>query len=87
MALKLRISFYALENGKEINHVNGTAMVNNLDNALQKMQDFAKKYHPEASDVDLLLNERYDSIGLWTVGAQSNVNTDMYFLFVITRLT
>lgn len=86
MALKLRVSFYALHKGKEINHVNQTTMVNSLNNALPKMQAFAEKYHDEASDVDLLLNERHDDIGLWLVGAQSKINSDMYFSFVITRL-
>ena len=86
MALKLRITFYTLESGEEINHVNNTTMVNTLDDALSKMQNFAEQYHDEASDVELLINERHDSIGIWLVGARSNINTDMYFVFVITKL-
>ena len=86
MALQLRISFYALESGQEINHVNGTTMINSLDNALGKMQAFAEQYHDEASDVELLINERHDSIGIWLVGARSNIDTNMYFVFVITNL-
>lgn len=86
MATQLRVSFYALKGGSEINHVSGSTIVNNMDNALQKMQDFAEKHHPEASDVTVLLNERYDNVGMWIVGAQSNIDTDMYFSFIITKL-
>lgn len=86
MAIKLRVTFYALQSGTEINHVNQTTFLNNLDNALDKMQAFAEQYHSEAADVTLLINERHDSIGIWLVGAQSNIDPDIYFVFVLTNL-
>lgn len=86
MATKCRVTFYAYNDGREVDAVHQTTMVNSFDKAEQRMRAFVENRYDQAKDSTVLFNEKHPGVGVWTIGARSNIDTDMYFLFIINKL-
>ena len=85
--IKVRTTFFAFNNGVEIKHVNGTTMVNNASEILQKARDFVKKEYTQANQVSIIRDDNYFStIGSRIVVARSDIDTNYVFVLMVNKL-
>jgi len=63
MAIKLRHTFYAYNQGNEVEHVTGMTIVNSLSEAESKARTFLKSYYPDSEDFNIILNKQFLTIG------------------------
>lgn len=85
-ATKIRLSFFAYNDGKEVNHTSGTTMVNDLSEALKKAKQFIAKHFPEAEDIQMKFSQEFLDQGGAVYKADSKTDKDMAFLLVISKL-
>ena len=86
MAIKLRHTFYAYNQGNEVKHVTGMTIVNSLSEAESKARTFLKSYYPDSEDLNIILNKQFLTIGGWVVAGFSNTNPSQAFLLIINKL-
>lgn len=86
MAIKVRLTFYAYDNGKEVNHTNTAAFVNSIDEAEAKAKETVAKEYPDAKDMRIILNKKFLEYGGWIVAGISKTDPDRAFLLVINKL-
>lgn len=84
--IKIRHTFYAYDNGVEINCVNGTSMINNISEAKAKARVFLKKHYDESDDMTIVIDQQNADIGVIILAGKSNINPDMAFLLIINRI-
>ena len=86
MAIKLRHTFYAYNQGNEAERVTGMTIVNSLSEAESKARTLLKSYYPDSEDLNIFLNKQFLTIGGWVVAGVSNTNPSQAFLLIINKL-
>lgn len=86
MAIKVRLTFFAYDNGVEIKHTSGASIVNTIDEAEQKAKDLAMSEFPDAENLNIVFNQKFLTYGGWIIVGTSQTDENMAFLLVMNRL-